>query len=211
MNRPTMATLMALSTLAAACGVKEEAPREDISPVADQRGRQPPRLGGRQPFGCGAGPVREQARLPGLRPHRGAPGGGGQRGQARPSAGASRSGPGDVARSGGHGRLRRRAFARGAKPRRPAARRAQQQVKVNQCGYTELLAGRDGVVSALHAEAGQVVSAARPSPPWPRPASARCWCRLQQAPRGGSRHLRRACAPRWVSPSQGTKYGVTAR
>jgi membrane fusion protein, multidrug efflux system len=36
---------------------------------------------------------------------------------------------------------------------------AQQQVKVNQRGYTELLADRDGVVSALHAEAGQVVSA----------------------------------------------------
>lgn len=36
---------------------------------------------------------------------------------------------------------------------------AQQQIKANQRGYTELLADRDGVVSAIGAEAGQVVSA----------------------------------------------------
>ena len=36
---------------------------------------------------------------------------------------------------------------------------AQQQIKVNQRGYTELRADRDGVVTALNAEAGQVVSA----------------------------------------------------
>lgn len=36
---------------------------------------------------------------------------------------------------------------------------AQQQIKVNQRGYTTLVADRDGVVSALGAEAGQVVSA----------------------------------------------------
>lgn len=35
---------------------------------------------------------------------------------------------------------------------------AQQQIKVNQRGYTVLAADRDGVVSAIHAEAGQVVS-----------------------------------------------------
>ena len=35
---------------------------------------------------------------------------------------------------------------------------AQQQIKVNQRGYTLLLADRDGVVSAINAEAGQVVS-----------------------------------------------------
>jgi len=35
---------------------------------------------------------------------------------------------------------------------------AQQQIKVNQRGYTVLVADRDGVVSALHAEAGQVVA-----------------------------------------------------
>ena len=35
---------------------------------------------------------------------------------------------------------------------------AQQQIKVNQRGYTMLAADRDGVVSAIHAEAGQVVS-----------------------------------------------------
>jgi RND family efflux transporter MFP subunit len=35
---------------------------------------------------------------------------------------------------------------------------AQQQIKVNQRGYTLLKADRDGVVSAIHAEAGQVVS-----------------------------------------------------
>lgn len=35
---------------------------------------------------------------------------------------------------------------------------AQQQIKVNQRGYTVLVADRDGVVSAIHAEAGQVVS-----------------------------------------------------
>ena len=35
---------------------------------------------------------------------------------------------------------------------------AQQQIKVNQRGYTVLAADRDGVVSALHAEAGQVVA-----------------------------------------------------
>lgn len=35
---------------------------------------------------------------------------------------------------------------------------AQQQIKVNQRGYTELLADRDGLVSAINAEAGQVVS-----------------------------------------------------
>ena len=36
---------------------------------------------------------------------------------------------------------------------------AQQQIRVNQRGYTELVADRDGVVVALNAEAGQVVSA----------------------------------------------------
>jgi RND family efflux transporter MFP subunit len=36
---------------------------------------------------------------------------------------------------------------------------AQQQIRVNQRGYTELFADRDGVVAAIHAEAGQVVSA----------------------------------------------------
>lgn len=36
---------------------------------------------------------------------------------------------------------------------------AQQQIKANQRGYTELTADRDGVVSAISAEAGQVVSA----------------------------------------------------
>jgi RND family efflux transporter MFP subunit len=36
---------------------------------------------------------------------------------------------------------------------------AQQQIRVNQRGYTELFADRDGVVVAIHAEAGQVVSA----------------------------------------------------
>jgi RND family efflux transporter MFP subunit len=36
---------------------------------------------------------------------------------------------------------------------------AQQQIKVNQRGYTELRADRDGVVAAITAEAGQVVSA----------------------------------------------------
>jgi RND family efflux transporter MFP subunit len=36
---------------------------------------------------------------------------------------------------------------------------AQQQIKVNQRGYTQLVADRDGVVSAISAEAGQVVSA----------------------------------------------------
>ena len=36
---------------------------------------------------------------------------------------------------------------------------AQQQIKVNQRGYTELAADRDGVVTAISAEAGQVVSA----------------------------------------------------
>ena len=36
---------------------------------------------------------------------------------------------------------------------------AQQQIRVNQRGYTELFADRDGVVVALNAEAGQVVSA----------------------------------------------------
>ena len=35
---------------------------------------------------------------------------------------------------------------------------AQQQIKVNQRGHTLLKADRDGVVSAIHAEAGQVVS-----------------------------------------------------
>jgi RND family efflux transporter MFP subunit len=35
---------------------------------------------------------------------------------------------------------------------------AQQQIKLNQRGYTELLADRDGVVTAISAEAGQVVS-----------------------------------------------------
>jgi len=35
---------------------------------------------------------------------------------------------------------------------------AQQQIKLNQRGYTTLSADRDGVVTALHAEAGQVVS-----------------------------------------------------
>jgi membrane fusion protein, multidrug efflux system len=36
---------------------------------------------------------------------------------------------------------------------------AQQQIKVNQRGYTEIVADRDGVVTALNAETGQVVSA----------------------------------------------------
>ena len=36
---------------------------------------------------------------------------------------------------------------------------AQQQIKLNQRGYTELVADRDGQVTALNAEAGQVVSA----------------------------------------------------
>lgn len=36
---------------------------------------------------------------------------------------------------------------------------AQQQIKLNQRGYTELVADRDGVVIAVQAEAGQVVSA----------------------------------------------------
>jgi RND family efflux transporter MFP subunit len=36
---------------------------------------------------------------------------------------------------------------------------AQQQIKVNQQGYTSLVADRDGVVTAISAEAGQVVSA----------------------------------------------------
>jgi RND family efflux transporter MFP subunit len=36
---------------------------------------------------------------------------------------------------------------------------AQQQIKVNQRGYTTLLADRDGVVTAISAEAGQVVGA----------------------------------------------------
>jgi RND family efflux transporter MFP subunit len=35
---------------------------------------------------------------------------------------------------------------------------AQQQIKVNQRGYTTVVADRDGVVTAIHAEAGQVVS-----------------------------------------------------
>ncbi len=39
---------------------------------------------------------------------------------------------------------------------------AQQQIKANQRGYTELLADRDGVVSALNAEVGQVVSPGQP-------------------------------------------------
>lgn len=39
---------------------------------------------------------------------------------------------------------------------------AQQQIKANLRGYTELTADRDGVVSAISAEAGQVVSAGQP-------------------------------------------------
>ncbi|QAZ40579.1 efflux RND transporter periplasmic adaptor subunit [Methylibium sp. Pch-M] len=39
---------------------------------------------------------------------------------------------------------------------------AQHQIKVNQRGYTELLADRAGVISAIDAEAGQVVSAGQP-------------------------------------------------
>lgn len=39
---------------------------------------------------------------------------------------------------------------------------AQQQIKVNQRRYTELVADRDGVISAIDAEAGQVVSAGQP-------------------------------------------------
>lgn len=39
---------------------------------------------------------------------------------------------------------------------------ARQQINVNQRGYTELVADRDGVVAALHAESGQVVSAGQP-------------------------------------------------
>ncbi|MGA0611662.1 efflux RND transporter periplasmic adaptor subunit [Caldimonas sp. KR1-144] len=37
--------------------------------------------------------------------------------------------------------------------------RARQQINLNQRGYTELVADRDGVVTAINAEAGQVVSA----------------------------------------------------
>lgn len=40
--------------------------------------------------------------------------------------------------------------------------KARQQINLNQRGYTELLADRDGVVTALDAEAGQVVSAGQP-------------------------------------------------
>ncbi|MBA5689903.1 efflux RND transporter periplasmic adaptor subunit [Duganella sp. LX47W] len=39
---------------------------------------------------------------------------------------------------------------------------ARQQLNVNQRGYTSLVADRDGVVSALQAEAGQVVAAGQP-------------------------------------------------
>jgi len=39
------------------------------------------------------------------------------------------------------------------------AARARQQLNANQRGYTTLVADKDGVVSALHAEAGQVVAA----------------------------------------------------
>jgi RND family efflux transporter MFP subunit len=39
---------------------------------------------------------------------------------------------------------------------------AQQAIKVNQRGYTELTADRDGVVTAINAEAGQVVSPGQP-------------------------------------------------
>jgi RND family efflux transporter MFP subunit len=39
---------------------------------------------------------------------------------------------------------------------------AQQQIKFNQRGYTELVADRDGVVTAIAAEVGQVVSAGQP-------------------------------------------------
>ncbi|MES2149335.1 MAG: efflux RND transporter periplasmic adaptor subunit [Pseudomonadota bacterium] len=39
---------------------------------------------------------------------------------------------------------------------------ARQQFNANQHGYTTLVADRDGVVSALHAEAGQVVAAGQP-------------------------------------------------
>lgn len=42
------------------------------------------------------------------------------------------------------------------------AAQARQQLNANQRGYTTLLADRDGVVSALHAEAGQVVAAGQP-------------------------------------------------
>jgi RND family efflux transporter MFP subunit len=39
-----------------------------------------------------------------------------------------------------------------------ASAQAQQQIRVNQRGYTELVADRDGIVTALNAETGQVVS-----------------------------------------------------
>jgi len=42
------------------------------------------------------------------------------------------------------------------------AAEARQQLHVNERGYTTLVADRDGVVSALHAEAGQVVAAGQP-------------------------------------------------
>jgi len=42
------------------------------------------------------------------------------------------------------------------------AAQARQQLNANQRGYTTLVADRDGVVSALHAEAGQVVAAGQP-------------------------------------------------
>ena len=42
------------------------------------------------------------------------------------------------------------------------AAQAHQQLSANQRGYTVLVADRDGVVSALHAEAGQVVGAGQP-------------------------------------------------
>ncbi|WP_296000845.1 efflux RND transporter periplasmic adaptor subunit [Rugamonas sp.] len=42
------------------------------------------------------------------------------------------------------------------------AAQAHQQLNVNQRGYTTLVADRDGVVSALQAEAGQVVAAGQP-------------------------------------------------
>ncbi|HEU0200703.1 MAG TPA: efflux RND transporter periplasmic adaptor subunit [Burkholderiaceae bacterium] len=39
---------------------------------------------------------------------------------------------------------------------------ARQQIKLNQRGYTELVADRDGVVTAINAEAGQVVASGQP-------------------------------------------------
>lgn len=50
---------------------------------------------------------------------------------------------------------------------------ARQQLNANMRGFTTLVADRDGVVSAINAEAGQVVAGSRSSPSRPT-ASARC-------------------------------------